>query len=266
MHDEAWRRGRRLITLGAALALLTHCGGAPPDGMAEDPGAADVVEAGDDEALDEAEGAEPVETEADTVHALAGEQVLTFRGAADARVELRSPATNFGSTTRLRADASPATWSYLRFNLTGLDAKLASGWRLKTAHVRLYATSASRGYVRTYEVPTTWSSTRITWNSRPRLPDGHYTQEWTSQLGAIAANTWQTAPIYQTLIRRHEDTRRMDGTYSWALVTELTDGVSFVSLNSSWTSRRPRLVVVLEQDSSEATAAAQSTQRPSPGE
>ncbi|WP_420196466.1 DUF7594 domain-containing protein [Corallococcus coralloides] len=60
---------------------------------------------------------------------------------ADARTNGSLEHTNYGDTTRLRADSSPAAESFLRFDFVGLGAPV------NNAKLRLYATTGSKSAV-----------------------------------------------------------------------------------------------------------------------
>lgn len=62
---------------------------------------------------------------------------FTFTSMADAYVNSGSATTNYGTSTTLRADASPDLHSYLRFNVQGLNGNVTR------ATLRIFANSAS---------------------------------------------------------------------------------------------------------------------------
>lgn len=175
---------------------------------------------------------------------------LVFDATADAHVAQATPDTRAGTSTRLYSDGSPMEWSYLRFAVQGLNAKVAEGWRVSKMYLRLYATAGTDTGFYVYEGPGGWSESTLTWNTRPQLSGGGYhSDEYRSFQRTVAAETYVDAPAAP------EGGGVVDGTYNYILspigiggCCTSTDGTSFVSRDSSQTAKRPRLVLELTRE------------------
>src|SRR6266545_3446188 len=96
-----------------------------------------------------------------TTPAEGGGTTLTFSPVADAYVRSDQPTTNFGTSTSLRIDSSPAIRSYLRFNVS------VSG-TITQAVLRLTSTSSGAGYnVHGGVADNSWGETTITYSNSP---------------------------------------------------------------------------------------------------
>jgi hypothetical protein len=85
---------------------------------------------------------------------------ITFSPAADAYVSASARRRNFGGAKALRAQSSPLTRSYVRFNVAGLDAPVTF------ARLQLFAHTTTRGFaVRT--AGSNWSERGITFANAP---------------------------------------------------------------------------------------------------
>src|SRR5262245_35796276 len=155
---------------------------------------------------------------------------LTFAPNADARADQSNPTTNYGSTTTLRADSDSGAQiqSYVRFSVTGVSGTIQS------ATLRLYATSdgTPNGPV-VNTANSTWSESTITWNNRPALTSGAL-----GNTGAIGTNSWVEYNVAAAVTG--------NGTFTFALVADSTDGVTFSSRQGS---TPPQLVVTLASGS-----------------
>lgn len=115
---------------------------------------------------------------------LSAAQTLTFTAAADTYVASDEPNTNFGTEKRLRLDKSPAARSFLRFNLHGLEAPVAS------ATLYVYATSSSKdGYAVGAVGDDSWTETDLAYVNSPTVgaPVG--------SSGTIASKTWTQVDV-----------------------------------------------------------------------
>lgn len=108
--------------------------------------------------------------------AAAGEEM--FVAIADARVESNQPTRNFGASPDLVSDASPATETYLRFDLTGLTGEVES------ARLLLHVTNGSGNGPEVSLAAGAWSESGITYDNRPGPAGGPI-----GDLGAISAGT-----------------------------------------------------------------------------
>jgi Calcineurin-like phosphoesterase len=87
-----------------------------------------------------------------------------FAPVADAHVNHALPKLNFGGRTRLRADAAPLVRSYVRFDVRGLNGRVAAAW------LHFTTLAASPRGVRVHPVyNTTWRERRITFANSPSL-------------------------------------------------------------------------------------------------
>ena len=111
--------------------------------------------------------------------------VFTFRPAADAYVSAGSPATSFGTSTSLYADASPVMQSFLRFDLTGLAGRTVTDVKL-----RVFVTDASPAGGVVHRVPSTAWAESITYNTKPSYDAGAL-----GSFGAVSLNSWHQASL-----------------------------------------------------------------------
>jgi hypothetical protein len=149
---------------------------------------------------------------------------ITLAPEADARVVQGSPTANFGTQSLLEADNSPVVQSYLRFNVSGISAPVTR------ARLRLYATDSTGNGPALYRADPNalWSETGITWNNKPSASGGAV-----ANLGSISANRYVEYDVTGTVTA--------DGTYTFNLVAESTDGADFSSKEAA--TNRPQLVV-----------------------
>ena len=97
-------------------------------------------------------------------------QVLTLTPNSDAYVDASKPTVNYGSSTTLRADASPDLHAYLRFNIPDLGAKSIS-----KAQLFVYANSNVRKDIQVLEVSnSTWLENNIIYSNAPVLGNIYY--------------------------------------------------------------------------------------------
>jgi len=149
---------------------------------------------------------------------------VTFAAEADARVQEANPSTNYG-TSYLRADGStdPDVESYLRFTVSGIP-------QAASATLRVYATTFTANGPAVYTAGSSWSESGITWGNRPaRSASG------TADKGSIAPNSWVEFDVSPLVSG--------DGTYTFVLATDSTDGLQLNSREATTTTLRPQLVV-----------------------
>jgi hypothetical protein len=109
---------------------------------------------------------------------------LTFKPVADAYVTAAIPNTNYGGSQQLRVDASPIVNGYLRFNVQGVNAPVAS------AKLRIYANSSSSTGIKVFGVSNnTWVENTITFNNAPPLGS------LGGSIGKFSGGTWITIDI-----------------------------------------------------------------------
>lgn len=139
---------------------------------------------------------------------------LTFTPVADAYVTASASTTNYGFRTTLRADASPDTRSYLRFNVQGLSGPVTS------AILRLHANSASTaGYQVRSVSDNTWTEAGINYNNAPAMG-----ALW-GTASNFAANTWTTVDLTPYITG--------NGSYNIALATNSNTAINFGSREES---------------------------------
>lgn len=141
---------------------------------------------------------------------------LTFTPVADARVAQAAPTTNYGAQTNLQAGAASgsAQNSYLRFNLSGITGTIQS------VKLRVYCTTnATNNGPAVYLADSNWAETGtsgITWNTQPAL-----LSDASDNKGAIGLESWVEYDVTALVTG--------DGTYTFALVADGADGVTFSS-------------------------------------
>jgi hypothetical protein len=135
---------------------------------------------------------------------------------ADARVAQASPTTNYGAQTNLQANAATGAVqnSYLRFTLSSITQPIQS------VKLRVYCTTnATNNGPAAYLADSNWTETGtsgITWNTQPALLSGAFDNK-----GAIALESWVEYDVTALVAG--------DGTYTFALVADGSDGVTFSS-------------------------------------
>lgn len=204
---------------GLGLLLLAGAGCGPEDGAEEQ----DDLELADEEVAPR-----PQEQEASSPRP--GETAYV-KASADARTDASSPDTNYGDTTRLRADASPAAESFVRFK-TGL-----LGAKVNNVKLRVYATTGSKSTLSAWPVYSDWTESTITWANRPLYQGGPVLRtslpiEDESWVELDASEVVQEEPSYATI--------------DFGLGMESPDGASFVSRNSALAALRPILYLNTE--------------------
>jgi hypothetical protein len=113
-----------------------------------------------------------------------GGSSLTFKPVADSYVTAAIPNTNYGGSQQLRVDASPVVNAYLRFDVKGLNAPIAS------AKLRIFANSSSSTGIKVFGVTNnTWVENTITFNNAPPLGN------LGGSVGKFAGGTWITIDI-----------------------------------------------------------------------
>jgi len=170
----------------------------------------------------------PTPTPAATATSGSG-NILTFTTAADARVVETSPATNYGTSTNLQADGGTgsAQTSYIRFNPSGINGTI------ENVKLRVFCTTngTSNGPA-AYLADSSWIESGaggITWNTQPALLSGAVDNQ-----GAIGTNSWVEYDVTSFVAA--------NGTYTFALVADGTDGVTFSSREGA---TPPQLAVTL---------------------
>lgn len=146
---------------------------------------------------------------------------FTFNPVADAYVNESSSATNYGTATSLRADASPVVRSYLRFNVQGLSGTVTR------ATLRLFTNSSSSTGYEVRNVPdTSWGELTINYANAPSF------DAVTATSGPFATGVWTTVDITPLI--------SSNGTYNFALTTT---NITAFSLASRESVNAPQLII-----------------------
>ncbi|WP_240360893.1 DUF7594 domain-containing protein [Pyxidicoccus caerfyrddinensis] len=150
---------------------------------------------------------------------------VSFSPSADTYVSADNAASSSGgASTSLLADNSPQQEVHLRFTVQGLTETV------QRAVLRVYASAGTDDGPAVYATQGSWSEGSVTWNTRPAKVGAALDD---SQ--AIAAGAYVDYDV--------TDLVRGNGDYTLGLYGTSTDGVTFLSRESTDTSRRPKLLV-----------------------
>ncbi|MEA2427918.1 MAG: acid phosphatase type 7 [Thermoleophilaceae bacterium] len=153
----------------------------------------------------------------------AGAATTTFAPVADSYVGSDAPATNYGTSAKLRADASPTVRSYLRFDVAGVSGTVTK------ATLRMFNNTALTAGYSVYGVAsTTWGEKTITWSNAPPFAAGA-----TASSGKVAASSTTSLDVTQLV--------KGNGSVSFGLGTASPTAISWPSREA--TANRPQLVV-----------------------
>jgi chitodextrinase len=157
--------------------------------------------------------------------ACTGGTTLTFDPVADAYVRSDQPTANFGTSTLLRADASPVIRSYLRF-----DASL-SGQAVDKASLELSASSAGAGYtVHGGVSDNAWGETTINYSNAPGFGAGG------PSVGSFASGAVTSIDVTSLV-------PAAGGLVTLVVDTASTTAMSFNSREATTATLHPRLVI-----------------------
>jgi len=154
---------------------------------------------------------------------------LTFIANADAYVNQSNPSVNYGSATTLLVDGAsdPDAESFIRFTVTGLSGTV------QNARLRVFAaTNGSTNGPAVYATGNSWTETGITWNNHPS-----HSGSPVDNKGSIGTNTWAEYNVTSLV--------KADGTFSFVLVADSTDGITFSSRQGTQT---PQLVITFSSN------------------
>jgi hypothetical protein len=147
---------------------------------------------------------------------------FTFTAIADAYTNEGSAATNYGTATTIRADATPLVRSYLRFNVQGLSGSITH------VTLRIFTnSSSSAGYEVRNVADNTWTEGTINHTNAPAM-DGVIATS-----GAFGSTVWTTVDITSLVTG--------NGTYNLALTT--TSGTAFSLASRETGANAPQLIV-----------------------
>lgn len=150
---------------------------------------------------------------------------VSFAPTADTYVSADNAASaSGGASTSLLADTSPQQEVHLRFAVQGLTETV------QRAVLRLYASAGTEDGPAVYATQGSWSESTATWNTRP-------TKVGTALDDAqvIAAGAYVDYDV--------TDLVRGNGDYTLGLYGTSSDGVTFLSRESTDATRRPKLLV-----------------------
>lgn len=151
---------------------------------------------------------------------------LSFTPVADTYVSAANPASNYGSTTSLRLDASPDLHSYLRFNVTGL-----AGRTVLQARLLIYTnTSNSSGISASAVNSLVWDERTINYSNAPAIGAA------ISSSGPVSAASWVTIQVTGYITA--------EGFYSFAVTTPSSSSLNLSSRESG--AFAPQLVIDLQ--------------------
>ena len=150
------------------------------------------------------------------------QSIQTFEPVADAKVSETTPGGTYGPAPelRVRGGTGGAYHSYLRFDLSGVDA-------VQSAKLRLYCTDESPVGGLVFPTSTGWSENSITWANKPAATGGQI-----GSLGPVAANTWVEVDVTAATIG--------GGPVSFLLTSTSTNSAVY---QSGETANPPELVV-----------------------
>ena len=158
---------------------------------------------------------------------------------ADAEVLKDRPNSSFGKKQAMRIDGSPVSESLVVFDVTSLSGPVVK------ATLRIYPTRGTNGTARLYRTSTSWTETKVTWNTRPARTTGVVASR-----DGFPANVWIELDVTSQV--------RGAGTYSFGLATSASDGATFATREAA---RKPELVVAVaggtEADAKPPTAPAE---------
>jgi Big-like domain-containing protein/glycosyl hydrolase family 26 len=145
---------------------------------------------------------------------------------ADARVEEAHASTNYGKSTKLKAEggSDPDIETYLRFDVKGLTGTVRS------AKLRLYVYDPTGDGPAVYATGNSWTESgtgSITWKNRPGRNGSAVDDK-----GKLTKGTWVEYDV-KSLVQGN-------GMLSFVLATNATDSVVFYSREGS---KRPELVI-----------------------
>ncbi len=160
---------------------------------------------------------------------------VTDKPNADAFVYEGSPSKNYGTASYLRVDEGSHTTtyrSYIRFAVSGLSGSVQS------ATLRVYCTSdGTANGPAVYLAANNWIESgkdSITWKRQPALLSGV-----AANAGAVATSSWVDYNITSLITG--------DGTYTFALFADSTDGAHFSSREGT---QPPQLLITTSSTSS----------------
>jgi chitodextrinase len=147
----------------------------------------------------------------------------TFTPTADAYIWQAKPNNNYGTSSALNVDGSPAKRALLRFHVSGVGPN-----GVASAKLRLYVSnpSAVGGDIRA--VTGSWTESGVTWNTSPAFGST------LGSLGRVSSGVWYEVNVAGLVTG--------NGDFSFGIVSTSSDGVAYVSREGT-AAQRPQLVV-----------------------
>jgi hypothetical protein len=121
------------------------------------------------------------------VHTKPATAFSTASAVADAYTDSSHPQQNNGTDNWVRADASPAKYSYYKFNVT-----IPSGQVVTHADFRCWAGSSNVKGLKLWATSTGWSENTITWANAPATD---FTRPPIAQTGPVSEHRYATADV-----------------------------------------------------------------------
>ncbi|MGH2572455.1 MAG: DUF7594 domain-containing protein [Actinomycetota bacterium] len=148
---------------------------------------------------------------------------FSFVPEADTYVDSSRPASSFGTSSSLYADASPVKQSFLRFRVAGIEGRTVTRVRL-----RLYQTDSSPLGGRVHSITSNIWTELMTWETRPAV-DGPLL----GVFGTVASGRWYEANLGSSAVAS-------DGPLSLAILSTSSNGARW---GSGQHAEFPQLVV-----------------------
>jgi arylsulfatase A-like enzyme len=167
----------------------------------------------------------------------------TLKAVADTTVVLGKSSPQ-GSVKTLKADTSPRSETYVRFNLGSIDPAT-----ITRARLRMWVTNGSGNGPSVHPLTTAWSEAGTIFNNRPEVG------AVIADVGKVKKDAWLVFDVTGTA---------QAGTTAFALVGTSSDGTDFTSREGS-SSKRPQLVVETGSATTSSTATTTTTTTP-PGD
>jgi hypothetical protein len=157
--------------------------------------------------------------------------ILTFTPAADTYVQSDSPASNFGTASRLYVDNSPIRNTLLKFTVSGVSTRTVI-----SAKLRLYCVDGAQIGGTFYRVAdNTWTEGGVTWNNASAADANSL-----ASLGAVAAGNWYEVDVTSLVTG--------DGTFSLRAISTSSNGADYSSKEGA-AGFAPQLVITTQASS-----------------
>lgn len=151
----------------------------------------------------------------------------TFTAVADSYLRSDLPGGNYGGSSSLRADGSPAEHTLLKFSVSGVGTG-----RVARAVLRLHNTNSSMRGGDVYGVgDTTWAENSVTWANAPAASTGLL-----ASFGQVVPGTWYDVPVTAAVTG--------DGWVAFKLTSPSTDGAWYASKEGA-AGLAPQLIVTV---------------------